>query len=121
LLPRLSACLSLRPTLLSLEQYGKTLADITYDPSGIGVTAVFADGTTAQGSVLVGCDGPRSKVRELLLGPEKAAVSILGLTFNNVAVEYRDAEKSLFMRKIHPIFYTGVHPCGHLTFISSEF
>ncbi|KAH0559497.1 hypothetical protein GP486_003988 [Trichoglossum hirsutum] len=100
-------------------QYGKTLSDITYDPSGVGVTAVFADGTTAKGSVLVGCDGPRSKVRELLVGPEKAAPSMLEVTHNNMAIEYRDAEKSLFMRKVHPIFYMGIHPDGHLVFITN--
>ena len=41
--------------------YGKTL--LRYHSHAEGVTAYFADGTTAQGHVLVGADGIRSAVR----------------------------------------------------------
>ncbi|WP_430790424.1 FAD-dependent monooxygenase [Actinoplanes sp. G11-F43] len=45
-------------------EYNKRLVDVT--ESADGVTAVFADGTTSTGDVLVGCDGIRSKVRSLI-------------------------------------------------------
>jgi 2-polyprenyl-6-methoxyphenol hydroxylase-like FAD-dependent oxidoreductase len=51
---------------------GKTLVDITY-PDEETVTAHFEDGTEVQGDILIGADGPKSKVRELLLGKEKSA------------------------------------------------
>ena len=45
-------------------RFGATLARIEQD--GGGVTAVFTDGSTERGELLVGADGIRSTVRELL-------------------------------------------------------
>ncbi|KAH0538562.1 hypothetical protein FGG08_004850 [Glutinoglossum americanum] len=101
-------------------KYDKTLTGISYEPSGTGVTATFSDGTTAHGTTLIGSDGPRSKVRELLLGPEKAAATSLEIAHNNLVVEYGEAEKALFLRRIHPIFYCGFHPKGYTTFVSIQ-
>ncbi|MBN8280675.1 MAG: FAD-dependent monooxygenase, partial [Gammaproteobacteria bacterium] len=47
---------------------GCTLEDFGQDARG--VTAVFANGTTARGDLLVGCDGIRSTVRAKLFGSE---------------------------------------------------
>jgi 2-polyprenyl-6-methoxyphenol hydroxylase-like FAD-dependent oxidoreductase len=44
--------------------YGKKLVDVRKSPDG--VTAVFADGTTASGDVLIGADGVHSTVRRLI-------------------------------------------------------
>ena len=46
--------------------YGAELTDVEMLPDG--VRAVFADGRTAEGALLVGADGVRSSVRQLLLG-----------------------------------------------------
>src|SRR5215472_15103929 len=43
-------------------QYGKKLKDITYDDNANTVTAIFEDGSTATGSLLVGADGAQSAV-----------------------------------------------------------
>jgi salicylate hydroxylase len=40
--------------------------------SGPSITAVFANGRTASGDILVGCDGIRSAVREALWGADEA-------------------------------------------------
>ncbi|WP_344416098.1 FAD-dependent oxidoreductase, partial [Pseudonocardia ailaonensis] len=44
--------------------YGKRLADAS--SSATGVRATFTDGTTADGDLLIGCDGIRSRVRTLI-------------------------------------------------------
>ena len=44
--------------------FGKRLVRVTEDDTG--VTAQFADGTTARGDILVGADGMRSSVRRLI-------------------------------------------------------
>jgi FAD-dependent urate hydroxylase len=51
-------------------QHGKRLVDAT--PDGPGVRASFADGTTATGDLLVGCDGTHSRVRTII-DPDAAA------------------------------------------------
>ena len=43
---------------------------LSYVEDSTGVTAQFADGTTARGRVLIGADGAYSLVRQQLLGPD---------------------------------------------------
>ena len=45
-------------------EYGKRLVSAT--PTGNGVIATFADGTTAQGDLLIGADGLRSTTRRII-------------------------------------------------------
>ena len=52
-------------------QYGKRLVEARSDGRRVAVT--FADGTTAEGEYLIGCDGIRSRVREIV-DPEAAPV-----------------------------------------------
>jgi 6-hydroxynicotinate 3-monooxygenase len=49
-------------------ELGKRVVDI--DPSGGASWLGFADGTRAEADIIVGADGVRSRVREVLLGPE---------------------------------------------------
>jgi 2-polyprenyl-6-methoxyphenol hydroxylase-like FAD-dependent oxidoreductase len=55
---------------------GKKLQSLQY--SAQGVVATFADGTTAEGSFLVGCDGVHSRVRSLI-SPDAPAPHYTGL------------------------------------------
>jgi 2-polyprenyl-6-methoxyphenol hydroxylase-like FAD-dependent oxidoreductase len=59
-------------------EYGRRLTAVDQDADG--VTAVFADGTTARAAVLVGADGIRSRVRSLLdpAAPAPRYVGLLG-------------------------------------------
>ena len=50
-------------------ELGKRLVDA--QASHLGVTMTFEDGTRADAAALVGADGVHSRVRELLLGPER--------------------------------------------------
>ena len=84
------------------------------------MTATFKDGDKVSGTVLVGADGPRSSVRDLILGKEKATATPLNIVHSNVAVTYHDAEKSRFVRTAHPVFSMVLHPeC--FCFISSTY
>lgn len=56
--------------------FGKRLVDLRNERGG--VTAVFADGTSAEGDFLVGCDGIHSRVRRLLI-PDAPEPSYTGL------------------------------------------
>ncbi|WP_250027412.1 FAD-dependent oxidoreductase [Paractinoplanes maris] len=57
-------------------EYGKPLSDFTEQPGAVAVT--FADGSTAEGELLVGADGIRSRTRERL-DPDGPAPKYLGL------------------------------------------
>jgi 2-polyprenyl-6-methoxyphenol hydroxylase-like FAD-dependent oxidoreductase len=82
------------------------------------VTATFSNGVCATGSLIIGTDGPRSKVRELLFGPEKAAVTPMEIVHSNVAITYHDATKAQFIRSAHPSFSGMAHP-SVFSFIAS--
>jgi 2-polyprenyl-6-methoxyphenol hydroxylase-like FAD-dependent oxidoreductase len=101
--------------------WGKSLNGITYDVDGEGVTAQFADGSTYRGDVLVGADGPKSKVRELLLGAERAVNSSVGIVYNMAIVKYGDAEKAKHVRSAHPVNCLGYNQNGTFSFISSKY
>ena len=61
-------------------EYGKRLTG--YEPTGDGgVAAVFEDGTTAEGGLLVGADGIHSATRQLLVpgSPEPANTGLIGV------------------------------------------
>jgi 2-polyprenyl-6-methoxyphenol hydroxylase-like FAD-dependent oxidoreductase len=92
-------------------QWGMTLIDVTIDVTiddeKDGVTAHFADGSTYSGDILVGADGPKSKVREMLVGAEKARSSPVGINYNKAIVKYGDTEKSKYIRSFHPVGVTG--------------
>ena len=96
-----------------MNQYGYDLASIRYEE--LGVSAIFTNGEQVAESTIIGCDGPRSRVREELLGRE-AEVSVLELVHSNVAVSYGDAEKAKFVRGVHPLSSLAVRP-GVLSFI----
>jgi FAD-dependent urate hydroxylase len=57
-------------------EYGKRLIDVREEPGA--VTALFEDGTSASADLLVGADGIRSRVRELI-DPQAPAPQYAGL------------------------------------------
>ncbi|KAA6406834.1 MAG: hypothetical protein FRX48_09332 [Lasallia pustulata] len=98
-------------------KYGKELTAFEC-PDEHSIVASFADGSHVSGAILIGSDGPRSKLRELLLGPEKAAAKQLGINQANLTVNFGSAQKSLFARKNHPSFYLATSPNNIANFIS---
>ena len=100
-------------------QWGKTLSNITYAEDNTA-TAHFTDSTTITGSLIVGADGPRSKVRELLLGPEVAASKPVGVVQSMTLVKYPTAAQALHVRSGKPLFYLGYHPAGIVNIVSVQ-
>ncbi|KAF5373085.1 hypothetical protein D9758_001499 [Tetrapyrgos nigripes] len=90
-------------------RYGKRLAEIHTEEGNVRVT--FADGTTEEGKLLIGCDGAHSRVRNFLFGPEKAALRPLPL-FMSAALTTLPRETALAIREIHPRNMNSVHPNG---------
>lgn len=88
-------------------KYGEKLVGVSYDDHG--VTAAFASGTTAIGSIVIGTDGPQSTVRKILLG-EKAVSVPLDVVLYNINVCYGDAERALAVRKLHLMNTVALQP-----------
>ncbi|RAL00109.1 FAD-dependent oxidoreductase [Aspergillus ibericus CBS 121593] len=100
-------------------QYGKRLVDVAFCESGRGVMAVFEDGEVVRGSVLVGADGPRSKVREFAMGGvERAAVSRFPIFHTNMTVCYGDGEKARLVRERFPTSYLALSDRSYHAFQS---
>ncbi|KAI9809365.1 MAG: hypothetical protein M1827_006877 [Pycnora praestabilis] len=122
-LPRTIRCSRRKLRALCAEgidvQYGKKLRNVTYGQDGKGVIAHFTDGHEVTGTTIIGSDGPRSMVRELLLG-EKAKPGSLGIIYSHAVTSYGDAEKAKFVRKTHPIFSMAIHPDGTFAFVSIQ-
>lgn len=58
----------------SVSQFGKRLVDTSTAEDGSGdIVLHFADGTTAQHNAVIGCDGIKSRTREIVLGEKDPA------------------------------------------------
>lgn len=84
-----------------MQQYDHQIVDVKHQADS--VSAIFSNGTQVLGDLIIGCDGPVSTVRSLLLGPEAAATQALeGVIHCNTSYNYADAEKAKFIRAMHP-------------------
>lgn len=72
------------------------------------VEVAFEDGSKAQGSLLVGCDGATSNVRRVLC-PETGALDQLPIRFLGVTVKLLTKDMAP-LRAIDPLLFQGCHP-----------
>jgi hypothetical protein len=85
------------------------------------VIAEFADGTLAKGSLLLGSDSPRSKVRHIIFGSTgKASVQKFPIFHTNMTVCYGDAERATYLRQVFPTSYLALSDRSFHAFQSSE-
>ncbi|ORY00960.1 salicylate hydroxylase-like protein [Clohesyomyces aquaticus] len=62
-----------------VAKFGKKLVDIrTADDASGDASLLFADGTTAQHTAVIGCDGIKSRTREIVLGKQEAQAVFSG-------------------------------------------
>ena len=106
----------------SSYQYGKDLSDVAFNEKGNGVIATFSDSTLIVASILLGADGPRSKVREFaMLGTDRASVRSFPIWHHNMTVCYEDADKARYLRQQFPTSYLALSQRSFHAFQSSEF
>jgi len=68
-------------------KYGMIFQDATHENEK--VQARFVSGEVVEGDLLVGCDGTKSRVREVLLGTNKAKRTLCCLRLMTMNVSYR--------------------------------
>ncbi|KAL8788898.1 MAG: hypothetical protein Q9213_001421 [Squamulea squamosa] len=98
-------------------QYGKRLSSIECPSDSDVVTVRFEDGTAVTGNLLIGADGANSRVREFLLGKEKAALQPLAV-FGCGTVEKLPADISRKIRDINDLYFVAYHPEGPCAFMA---
>ena len=90
-----------------------TLQTVTCNDEDNTVAATFTNGRSYTGTLLVGCDGPRSPTRDYLFNSEPSgqAKPMQGAVNMPLAVTYADAEIAKFVRsKAHPVWCMAIHP-----------
>lgn len=102
---RLRRLLLARDGGVSVE-WDRKLSAITILEEG-GVRLTFEDGATAEADYVLGADGARSKVREILFDgagqKDTAHVTESGYMFSTVNVRFRDAAKVAAVVDTHPV------------------
>lgn len=88
--------------------FNKTLTSYSNGPQSVELK--FEDGTTASADMLIGADGPRSKVRVALLGAKAECTKSDFVCGYTSAVLGREVG-SLVM-EAHPIWTMAYHPLG---------
>lgn len=101
-------------------QYGKEVERAYINDQG-QAQVDFKDGTTATGSVLVGSDGAKSRVRESIVGKEAAQLTDVPVSMFNFPYKF-DAELAKRIRDQNKLFITSIHPDhGTMFWLSSTF
>ncbi|KAM0249539.1 hypothetical protein ACHAQJ_009006 [Trichoderma viride] len=89
--------------------WNKRLANIQVsDDGGDGVKATFADGSTAEGRMLIGAEGGNSQTRKFLV-PDAHQNYLLPVKMVGASVDFTP-EQVKPLRQIDPLLFQGCHP-----------
>lgn len=89
--------------------WGKTL--YSYTQTSGSILAHFEDGTTVEGSLLIGADGSSSRTRRLLFTQEPDTGQLIQLPVRLMGVTVRLApSQAQILRDIDPLLFQGSHP-----------
>lgn len=89
-------------------QYGKVMTGAFLTDDG-RVKLAFTDGSSATGSMLVGCDGAKSRARECLVGADAAKLTSAPVSMFNFPYKL-PAELATRIRNMNQLFITSIHP-----------
>ncbi|KAF3008593.1 hypothetical protein E8E13_007637 [Curvularia kusanoi] len=92
-------------------QYGKKFSHYELTPDN-GVKAFFEDGTSEEGSILIGLDGAGSKVRQCLID-HHATQETLPFALMNFNASYTASQALFIKNNLHPLVDIAIHPAGH--------
>lgn len=100
-------------------RFGKRLDRIEYSEDRKTVTAIFEDGSSETGCLIVGADGARSVTRNLVVGsPAASSVKLpVAATFCQATFT---REQAVFLRSYHPLYLAAVHPSGYFSFLGIQ-
>lgn len=102
-------------------RFGKQLQSIEYQKAenDKSIIASFADGSSIEGCMLVGADGARSTVRNLIAGPSIGAITRLPYAAAFFQSRF-SREQALFLRSFHPLYLASPHPRGRFAFFGMQ-
>lgn len=88
--------------------WSKRLTNVQLDPQGHGVEAVFEDGSSYSGALLIGAEGSNSAVRKFLSAEDyrnrQLPIRFVGSGINMTAEQVKP------LRSLDPLLFQGCHP-----------
>lgn len=91
-------------------RWQKRLVRLDTPETGL-VTVQFDDGTSASSNLVIGCDGAKSKMRELLFADKPSLARLNPLPVRALGTTIRlDAEQIRPLLEIDPLLFQGCHP-----------
>ncbi|KAF8542583.1 putative monooxygenase [Trichophaea hybrida] len=89
--------------------WGKHFVGFKAEEEEDGVRAVFSDGSSYEGLLLVGVDGAASKVRSLLYCPEIAPPTQIPISFLGTSLHVSEPQIRPLL-DLDPVLFQGCHP-----------
>lgn len=83
------------------------------------MTVTFEDGSKETGNLLIGTDGAHSRVREYLLGKEKAAL-VPSPIVASATISRLPEQVVGTLRGLHPRYCIAFHPDGYFNWVGSK-
>ncbi|RDW83672.1 FAD-dependent oxidoreductase [Aspergillus mulundensis] len=96
-------------------RFNHKITGIDYTGDGGTATAYFEGQEKITASLIVGADGARSTVRDLLLGPKNGSIRTVPYCATWIQAKYT-AEQARFLRTFHPLYIAAINPAGFFSF-----
>lgn len=105
-----------------ITKYGREFRTLRADAENDSkVIAIFKDGTSATGNLIIAADGANSLVRESVFAGGQGEAHQVAYGGVNMHVCYKDAETSKYLRSfLNPILAIGIHPRGYWLWMSVQ-
>lgn len=100
-------------------RYNMSFKNIAFSSGDSLAIVHFNDGSSIAAKLVVGADGARSNVRQLLLGPDQAAARRLPYCATFIHSKFT-REQAMFLREFHPLYIAAIHPGGFFSFLGMQ-